>query len=357
MISCDWRMGTGRCKFRLTTNSFSPKARPMTISIPRLIPGLLCWSLLLLTGCPQSPVESPQRTGSYRIVTTTGMVTDLVRQVAGSHAEVIGLMGEGIDPHLYRPTPHDSGQIMGADVVFYSGLKLEGQMEAALELAGKQGRPIAAVTEKLPEESIRHPEGTVGHPDPHVWHDPNLWGQCAVHVAEVLAAYDPPHAEDYRKNALDYQAQLKELDEFARKVLQEIPAGQRHLVTAHDAFEYFARTYGLSVHSVQGITTESEPGLQDTNKLVDFLVENQIPALFVESTVNPAHLRAVIEGAASRGWKVSVGGTLYSDAMGAPGTYEGTYIGMIDHNVATIARELGSQWDGAMSFKESREAK
>ncbi|MCA9079104.1 MAG: zinc ABC transporter substrate-binding protein [Planctomycetaceae bacterium] len=283
-------------------------------------------------------------------MTTTGMVTDLVRQIAGEHAEIVGLMGEGIDPHLYRPTTQDSARLMQADFVLYSGLKLEGQMGAALELARKQGRQIVAVTDGLPPDEIRYPSGAVGHPDPHVWHDPVLWGECARRVAMALGEYDPANATDYSRRAAEVHAECTRFHEHAAQVLGAIPEQQRHLVTAHDAFEYFARRYGLTVHSVQGITTESEPGLQDTNALVDFLVDQKIPALFVETTVNPDHLKAVIEGAAARDWEVSIGGTLYSDAMGAPGTREGTYLGMLDHNVVTIARELGSTWEGPLSF-------
>lgn len=275
------------------------------------------------------------------IVVTTGMVGDLVRHVAGDRATVVALMGEGVDPHLFRPTSDDIGMLMQADVVFYSGLLLEGAMQTAFQRAARTGKPVVAVTAGLPPDLLRRSAEFEGHPDPHVWHDAGLWARCLDQIVDVLSRHDPEHAEEYRGNAEAYQRELERIDDYAREAVASIPEGRRFLVTAHDAFEYFSRAYGIEVRSVQGISTESDPGVQDINELVDFLVRNQIPAMFVEATVNVANVRAVLEGAQRRGWTVRQGGTLYSDSMGPPATYEGTYIGMFDHNVTTIVRSLG----------------
>jgi manganese/zinc/iron transport system substrate-binding protein len=301
--------------------------------------------LIAVTGCGSSSGggRAEKKDDRLTIVTTAAMVTDIVAQVAGDRARVVGLMGTGVDPHLYKPTTDDVSQLIEADVVFYSGLHLEAGMDEAFKRAAGQGRKVFAVTEEIAPAFLLHPPEFEGHPDPHVWMDVPAWSECAAFVAKALGEFDPPHAEQYRQNAERYRAELAQLDDYALKVIATIPEEQRHLVTAHDAFEYFARAYGIQVKSVQGITTESEPGVDDINQLVSFLVENQVPALFVESSVNRRNIDAVIEGAARQGWQVRVGGTLFSDAMGSPGTYEGTYIGMIDHNATLIARALGGE--------------
>ncbi len=302
--------------------------------------------LLLSCGCQDNPQQEANRTQNgpqkkYTVVVTTGMVGDLVRHVAAEHAEVIGLMGEGVDPHLFRPTASDNGKMMGADIIIYSGLMLEGPLQPALEQASKRGKIVAAVTEKLPQDKVRIPDGFGHHPDPHVWGDVKTWALCLDQVVDVLSEYDPESAEDYENNAAAYRDELQEIDDYARKAIASIPEDRRYLVTAHDAFEYFSNAYVIHVKSVQGISTDSDPGVQDINELVDFLVENKIPAIFVEATVNSANLRAVIEGAKQQGWDVTIGGMLYSDSLGTPNTYEGTYIGMMDSNITTIARALG----------------
>lgn len=310
---------------------------------------LLSWSVLssiflLIAGCEQSQMTGGARNRSpdgYSIVCTTGMVADLVRQVAGERATVEALMGEGVDPHLYVPTRSDIVRLNDADVVFYNGLLLEGQMEHTFRTLASGGKPVHAVTADLPADELLTPPEFEGHPDPHVWNDVSLWSRAVESVAARLSEHDPDHAAEYQQRAAAYREQLAQLDEYARTAIGSIPESSRFLVTAHDAFGYFSRAYGIPVESVQGITTESEPGVNDINRLVDLLVRRKLPAIFVESSVNSANLEAVINGARSRNWDVRNGGTLYSDAMGAEGTYEGTYIGMIDHNVTTITRALG----------------
>ncbi|MCA9077147.1 MAG: zinc ABC transporter substrate-binding protein [Planctomycetaceae bacterium] len=310
---------------------------------------LMCCQLAL--ACSQAGCQPAGTTisddhladGKIAIVCTTGMVADIVSHVAGERAAVVALMGEGVDPHLYVPTGSDIRRLQGADVVFYSGLLLEGQMQSTFELMSGKGRPVFAVTADIPKSQLRTPAEFEGHPDPHVWNDVALWSLTVDTVANRLGEFDPEHAAEYLASANVFQAELEGLDRYAREVIASIPESQRYLVTAHDAFEYFSRSYGVPVESVQGITTESEPGVDDIVRLVDMLVTNKVPAIFVESSVNSANIQSVIEGAKSRGWDVRKGGTLFSDAMGPEGTYEGTYIGMIDHNATTIARALGGQ--------------
>ncbi len=297
----------------------------------------------MLAGCKDgdAPTAGAPQGYPYKIVTTCGMVTDIVRQVAGEHAQVTGLMGPTVDPHLHKPTRSDVRTLSDADIVFYSGLFLEGRMSETFESLATSGKAVYAVTEGIAANELLQPPEFEGHPDPHVWMDVSLWKQCALYVAERLAAYDPLHANEYRGNAAAYASQLDQLDAYVREVIGSIPPDRRVLITAHDAFGYFGRTYGLEVQSPQGITTESEPSVSDVNQLVDLIVSRKIQAIFVESSVNPRSVRSIQQGAEKRGVKLELGGQLYSDAMGAEGTYEGTYVGMIDHNATTIARALG----------------
>ena len=321
---------------------------------PRFWSTLALLSSSLLIGCDggttQSGAAGNGKSGTVattpppsvrKIATTTGMVNDIVRQVVGSHGTVMGLIEAGVDPHLFKPTRGHVKQLYDADIVFYSGLKLEGRMSETFEQLSRTGKPVFVVTEKIDTASLRTPPEFEGHHDPHVWMDVSLWSQCVEHVAESLAKLDPPHTDEYHKNATAYREKLKTLDEYVKKSIASIPESQRVLVTAHDAFGYFSQAYGIEVRSVQGVSTESEAGVLDVNRLVDFLVERKLPAIFVESSVNAKNIQAVIEGAASRNVKVRVGGELFSDAMGNEGTYEGTYIGMLDHNATLITRALG----------------
>jgi manganese/zinc/iron transport system substrate-binding protein len=267
----------------------------------------------------------------------------VVKQVAGEHAVVEGIIGEGVDPHLYRPTRTDVATLLAADVVFYNGLMLEGKMADTLVKVAGKNKKVVAVTDLLDEEFKLEPPEFLGHYDPHVWMDVKAWMKTVEAVAATLGEYDPAHAADYRNNASAYQKELEKLDAYARQVISTIPEKQRVLITAHDAFNYFSRAYGIRVMGIQGISTESEAGLQDINKLVDFIVEHDVKAVFVETSVADKNVRALAEGAHSRGHDVVIGGSLFSDAMGKPGTYEGTYMGMIDHNATTVTRALGGQ--------------
>lgn len=314
----------------------------------RLHIALLAALTLLLSCGPGSPAGKPAAKESaasspLTVVCTIGMITDIVRAVAGDRAQVSGLMGEGVDPHLYKPTRTDIGRLMSADLVFYNGLLLEGRASDALIRAASSGRRVYAVTELLDEEFLLEPEHFEGHFDPHVWMDPIAWRNAVEVVRDRLAEADPAGAETYRQNASAYLGRLNDLDAYCRSVLSRVPEAQRILVTAHDAFNYFGRRYGFEVVGIQGISTESEAGVRDIEQLVNLIVDKRIGAVFVESTVSDRNVNALIAGAQARGHSVVIGGSLYSDAMGTADTYEGSYIGMIDHNVTTIARALGGQ--------------
>lgn len=312
-----------------------------------------------LGSCAKAPERPPTSSDGYEVVCTTGMVADIVRQVAGDRATVTGLIGSGVDPHLYVPTRQDISALQRAPVVFYSGLMLEGKMTGTLEKLARGRKVVRPVTAGLEPGYLLESEQAAGHPDPHVWMDVRAWSRAVDTVAQALAEYDPPHAATYMANARKYQQELEELDAYVRQVLASVPEPQRILVTAHDAFRYFGRAYGLRVQGIQGISTESEAGLEDINRLVDLIVRQDVRAVFVETSVADKSVRALVEGAAARGKTVQIGGRLFSDAMGPPGSYEGTYVGMIDHNATTIARALGGQapeggWRGRLGAPATR---
>lgn len=276
-----------------------------------------------------------------RVVTTVGMVADVVRAIGAERVAVSQLIGSGIDPHLYKPTRGDVVQLLGAEIIFYSGLKLEGKMGDTFSRIARSGREVHAVTDDLAAEYALKDLINAHHADPHVWMDVRGWMTTTRVIADVLARFDPAYEGDYRRRAGEYHSELEKLDAYAREVIATIPPEHRILVTAHDAFQYFGRSYGIEVLGIQGISTESEAGLEHINRLVDLIVERKVPAIFVESSVSERNVRALVEGARARGHTVAIGGTLFSDSMGRPGTYEGTYIGMIDHNATLITRALG----------------
>ena len=268
------------------------------------------------------------------IVATVGMVGDMVAEIVGEYGEVATLIGSGVDPHLYAPTRDDVRKLLAADMVYYVGLQLEGRMATVLE---QQGEERYALADFVPAEAIT---AGGGH-DPHIWMDVSLWAAATHGVVQRLAAFDAAHADYYYGRADAYRHQLEELDRYAHAAIASIPMRQRVLITAHDAFGYFGRRYDIAVEGVQGLSTESEAGLQRINFLVDLLVERKMRAIFVESSVHDKNVRALIEGARARGHGVAIGGVLFSDAMGEQGSYRGSYIGMLDHNATTISRALG----------------
>lgn len=272
------------------------------------------------------------------IVATVGMIADVTREIAGDKQEVFTLIGEAIDPHSYKPSKTEVDRIQKAGLVLYNGHFLEGKMGSILDNRKENDNPVAAVAEGLDDVALI---GDGAHPDPHLWMDVSIWSKVAGQICAELAKFDKENAELYQERLAGYQKELTALHTYALMSFPTIPQDQRVLVTAHDAFSYLGRAYGIEVRGIQGISTESEAGTKDINDLVNYLVEKKIPAIFIESSVPTKSVEAVIEGAARQGHKVIVGGKLFSDAMGPAGTYEGTYIGMMDHNITTIVNALG----------------
>ena len=271
--------------------------------------------------------------------TTTTMITDLVRQIGGDRVEVTGLMGPGVDPHLYRASQGDVAALRDADAVFYNGLFLEGQMEDILEKTSEQ-KPAVQVTEGIPEEELLGSPQYEDQFDPHVWFDATLWRTTVDPVVEQLSELDPDGASEFEQRGEEYKAEIDELHSFVEEEISSIPEEQRVLVTAHDAFNYFGRQYGMEVRGLQGISTEAEAGSRDVQELADFLAENEIKAIFVESSVPPETVEAVQDAAQDKGWELEIPGELYSDAGGDEGTEAETYTGMFRENVETITGAL-----------------
>jgi manganese/zinc/iron transport system substrate-binding protein len=274
-----------------------------------------------------------------RVVATIGMIADAVEHVGRGRVEVEGLMGPGVDPHLYKASEGDVRRLERADVVFYGGLHLEAKMAEVLERIGDERR-TQAVTDAIPRARLLAPPEFEGQYDPHVWFDVRLWMQAVGQIRDTLTAADPAHAALYRRNAAAYLAELEELDRYVRARAATVPAGRRVLVTAHDAFNYFGRAYGFEVRGLQGISTASEAGAGDVQALARFIAERRIPAIFVESSVSSRTIEAVQEAVRARDFDVEIGDSLYSDAMGDAGTPEGTYIGMVRHNIDAIVEGL-----------------
>lgn len=298
---------------------------------------------LSITGCNQMAVaEGDISDRTVNVVATTGMITDIVENVGGERVQVTGLMGPGVDPHLYKATAGNVATLMNADVIFYNGLHLEAQLGEVLEQM--HARTVtAAVAEGIDPSLLLAPPEFQGAYDPHVWMDVTLWMTAVDVVRDTLVELDPTHAEVYENNASRYLAELDDLHQYVLSQAATLPEDQRVLITAHDAFNYFGRAYGFEVRGLQGISTVAEASTADVQDLAAFIVERRIPALFVETSVPIRTIEAVSAAAQAQGFEVRLGGSLFSDAMGDPGTAEGTYIGMIRHNIDTIVGSLSGQ--------------
>jgi len=271
------------------------------------------------------------------IVTTIAQIADPISEIGGEHVKVTSLMGSGVDPHLYQATTGDISKLDRSDVILYSGLHLEANMIKVFDQMSKS-KAVVAIGESIPEDELLRDEN--GAIDPHIWFDIDLWKQALTAATDQLIEMKPQYKDDFMKNQEQYFAKLDSLRQQSVTKLSEIPQEQRILVTAHDAFGYFGRMNDIKVIGLQGLSTEAEIGLTDIEETIDILMEHQVPAVFVESSINPASIQAVIEGAQKNGVNVQLGGSLFSDAMGAEGTNEGTYIGMYEHNVTTIYEAL-----------------
>ncbi|MGN4127951.1 metal ABC transporter solute-binding protein, Zn/Mn family [Lysinibacillus sphaericus] len=299
--------------------------------------GVLGLSLLLFGCSAQSNATEEKKEGV--VVATTGQIADAIKEISGDHLSVSALMGPGVDPHLYKATQSDLTKLDKAEVIFYNGLHLEGQMLDIFEQMAKD-KTVLAVGEKLDEKHLLASDNEAMLHDPHIWFNIELWKQVVVAIGDTLVEEYPQYKADFETNEAAYLKKLEELQTYAKDRVSEIPEDQRILVTAHDAFNYFGASQGFDVRGLQGLSTDSEYGVKDVQEMVNFLVDNNIKAIFVESSVSDKAMNAVIEGAKQQGHDIVIGGELFSDAMGAEGTKEGTYIGMYQHNIDTIVDAL-----------------
>jgi manganese/zinc/iron transport system substrate-binding protein len=306
-------------------------------SLAKYLSLLAAVALLALTSC--SKKQPQEKHDKLVIVTTTGMIKDAVENIVGNHAEVIALMGPGVDPHLYKATQGDVEKLTNADIVFYNGLHLEGKMGEVLEKLGRS-KPVIAVASDIPDSLLRAVPGFQGTHDPHIWFDVKLWENAVRTISKTLEQQNPAQAALYATQRDRYIHQLDSLHEVVKVKIAEVPVQQRVLITAHDAFGYFGDAYAIEVKGLQGISTMSEFGVRDVTNLVNFIIARKIKAIFVETSVSKKSIEAVVEGCHDKGWDVKIGGSLFSDAMGNAGTPEGTYIGMVSANVKTIVDSL-----------------
>ncbi|WP_373425826.1 metal ABC transporter solute-binding protein, Zn/Mn family [Paenibacillus endoradicis] len=295
---------------------------------------LLSWGTM---ACSNQSLNTEEDSDVIHVVTTIAQIANPISEIGAEHVKVTSLMGSGVDPHLYQATTGDISKLDKGDVIFYSGLHLEANMIKVFDQMSK-AKPVVAIGESIAEdELLRDIKGAI---DPHIWFDIDLWKQALTAATDQLIEMKPQYKEDFLANKEQYFAKLDSLKQKSVSKLSEIPQDQRILVTAHDAFGYFGRMNDIKVIGLQGLSTEAEIGLTDIEETIDILMEHKVPAVFIESSINPASIQAVIEGAQKNGIDVQLGGSLYSDAMGAEGTDEGTYIGMYEHNVTTIYEAL-----------------
>lgn len=274
-----------------------------------------------------------------KIVTTIGQITDVVNEIGGQYVDVDGLMGAGVDPHLYKASESDVSKLSNAQIIIYLGLHLEAKMADLFKKMARYKKTVA-VSDSIGENHLLASEAFKDQYDPHIWFDVLLWINVADTITNALADFDPEHQEYYKKNSEEYKIKLNGLHNYVQKKSQELAEKDRVLVTAHDAFRYFGRAYDFRVIGLQGISTESKAGTKDVIVLADFIVKNKIRAMFVESSVPVRNIKAVQEAVKSRGWDVKIGGELFSDALGDKDSFEGTYIGMVTHNIDVIVEAL-----------------
>lgn len=295
--------------------------------------------LIIMIGCGQPQAQERNANEKIQIVATTGMIQDAVANIAGDRADVVALMGPGVDPHLYKATHGDLKRLTEADVIFYNGLHLEGKMGEVFEKLSRI-KPVVAVGEQIPKVRLRKVPGFQGAYDPHIWFDVQLWKEAVAGISDFLQKYDTAHRDAYRLRGDVYMKRLDSLHAAVKNSVQGIPVEQRVLITAHDAFGYFGDAYDIEVKGLQGISTLSEFGLRDVTGLVNFIISRKVKAIFIETSVSQKSIEAVVEGCRKKGWDVKIGGSLFSDAMGNAGTPQGTYMGMVTANVKTIVDSL-----------------
>lgn len=298
-------------------------------------------SLFIFAACTPNTNTAVSTDSDLSIVATTSMIADLADIIGGEHVNVTGLMGPGVDPHDYQPSTSDVITMGEADVVIYNGLSLEERFVEVFEQLGERGVLSIVVADSMSDSDYLDPEEDDDlEYDPHIWFSVPHWQEATQYVADQLSEHDPKHASDYQENSKAYIEELEELDTYIRERIEEIPEGSRYLVTAHDAFQYFGSEYNFEVVGLQGLNTQTEAGTGDISGLADFLVDNEIHAVFVESSVSPRNIEALIEAAGSRGHNVSNAGELYSDALGSAEEDAETYIKMYQSNIDTIVDAL-----------------
>lgn len=297
------------------------------------------YAMALLGLLPLSTLASAEE-APLNVVTTIGMIADVAQEVGGECVSVEAMMGPGVDPHLYQASASDVATLRGAEQIIYSGYSLEGQLGSVLENFSQRTPTLAVSPASIDPSSLITSQDVYGI-DPHLWMDVSLWAQTLPTLSETFSEARPACADTIEANTERYQAQLLALHEWVKASIASIPEQQRVLVTAHDAFNYFGRAYGIEVEGIQGISTETETGIADIRSMADTVVEREIPAVFIESTINPRTIQAVIDAARQRNHDVAIGGELYSDAMGDTGTVDGTYMGMIYRNTQHIVDALG----------------
>lgn len=293
-------------------------------------------SILLLVSCGDKKEDN----GKLQVATTTTMITDLVKNIGGDLIEVNGLMGSGVDPHLYKASEGDVGKLTNADVIFYNGLHLEGKLVDVFEKMESRGKAAYAVGESLDKSTLIGSDYFASNYDPHIWFDLNYWTQITNYVTDKLVENDPENATAFKANRDAYLKQLNELKADLSATIKQLPKEQRILVTAHDAFNYFGRSFDFEVVGLQGLSTATEAGVQDVQRLTKFIIDNKIKAVFVESSVPRRTVEALQAAVKAQDHEVKIGGELFSDALGSAGTVEGTYVGMYRHNVNTIVNAL-----------------
>ena len=291
---------------------------------------------LLVFNCKKTSSNNEK----LNVVTTTTMITDLVKNIGGDSINVQGLMGSGVDPHLYKASEGDVTKLTNADIIFYNGLHLEGKLVEVFEKMGSATKTPIALADELDKSTLIGSDYFASNYDPHVWFDINYFKQFANKVTTILTAKNPENASVFEENRTKYLSKLNKLQTKVNSVIEILPKEKRILVTAHDAFNYFGKAYGFEVVGLQGLSTATEAGVQDVQKLAAFIIEKEIKAIFVESSVPKRTIEALQAAVNSKGHDVKIGGTLYSDALGTRGTIEGTYIGMFEYNVKTIVNAL-----------------
>lgn len=324
--------------FNVTAGGKLPENFLKAIALSRAKNLLLPMVLLFFMGCKSDSKSSEN--GKLKVVATTSIITDLLRQIGGEAIQIQGLMGSGVDPHLYKASEGDVNKLFTADIVFYSGLHLEGKLVDIFERMEKRHNNTVAVTDILDRKELLASELFGSNYDPHIWFNVAFWKEITQYVTEKLQEADPKNADLFSGNSKQYLKELDALEVELKQIIDTLPEEKRIVVTAHDAFNYFGMAYGFQVMGLQGISTATEAGVQDVQKLSQFIIDHKVKSIFIETSVPRRNIEALQAAVTSKGHKVSIGGNLYSDALGTEGTVEGTYLGMFRYNVNTIVSAL-----------------